>query len=208
MSKMYGLDIQSYVASIHLMADNLLLGPAARRAILTRTYVDPTTEMHLRELVRRTGLAPRTVHQEVERLVRADLLAERRDGNRRYLRANDRHPLFRPVREIVLKTDGLADVLREALEGEGIEFALVFGSIAAETPTAGSDVDLLIVGDVGLREALRRLHTAQDAIGREIVPVVWTRSEFDRRRRAKDGFLRRVLGSPTIPVTGSIPSVR
>ena len=35
----------------------------------------------------------------------AELLCERRDGNRRYLRANDRHPLFRPVREIVLKTD-------------------------------------------------------------------------------------------------------
>jgi predicted nucleotidyltransferase len=190
------------------MADNLLLGPAARRAILARTYLDPTREIHLRELVRRTGLAPRTVHQEVERLVRADLLAERRDGNRRYLRANDRHPLFRAVREIVLKTDGLADVLREALEGEGIAFALVFGSLAADTPTAGSDVDLLIVGDIGLREAVRRLRPAQDSIGREIVPLVWTRAEFERRRRAGDGFLERVLASPAIAVTGSIPPAR
>ncbi len=190
------------------MADNLLLGSLARRAILTRTYLDPTREIHLRELVRRTGLAPRTVQQEVERLVRADLLAERRDGNRRYLRANDRHPLFRAVREIVLKTDGLAEVLRGVLKGEGVEFALVFGSIAADKPTAGSDVDLLIVGDVGLREAVRRLRAAQDTLGREIVPIVWTRREFDRRGRAKDGFLQRILAGPTIAVTGTVPSAR
>lgn len=190
------------------MPANLLLGPKARRAILARTYLDPAHEYHLRELVRRTGLAPRTVHQEVEKLVRADLLAERRDGNRRYLHANERHPLFRPIREIVLKTDGLADVLRDALGTDGIEIALVFGSIAAATPQAGSDVDLLVVGDIGLRDAVRRLRGAQDVLGREIVPNVWTRAEFDRRHGAGDHFLGRILAGPMIPVVGSIPGQR
>ena len=187
------------------MAANLLLGPTARRAILARTYLDPTREFHLRELVRRTGLAPRTVQQEVEQLVRADLLSERRDGNRRYLRANERHPLFRPVREIVLKTDGLADVLREALAGGDMDFALVFGSIAAATPAAASDIDLLVVGSLGLRETVRRLQPAQDTLGREIVPIAWTRAEFERRRRSRDAFLARVLSGPTIPVIGDVP---
>jgi DNA-binding transcriptional ArsR family regulator len=188
------------------MLSALLLGSVARRAILARTYLDPAQEYHLRELVRRTGLAPRTVHQEVEKLVRGDLLTERRDGNRRYLRANDRHPLFRAVREIVLKTEGLADVLRQALGDEAIEYALVFGSIAAAAPKAGSDVDLLVVGSIGLREAVRRLRPAQDTLGREIVPLVWTRAEFERRRRAGDAFLSRILAGPIIPVAGSIPT--
>lgn len=188
-----------------MMTTNLLLGPAARRAILARTFLDPSHEFHVRELVRRTGLAPRTVSQEVEKLVRSDLLSERRDGNRRYLRANQRHTLFRPVREIVLKTEGLADVLRVALGSEGVEFALVYGSIAAATPTAGSDVDLLVVGSLGLREAVRRLRAAQDTLGREISPNVWTRPEFDRRRREADPFLARLLDGPTIHVIGRIP---
>jgi predicted nucleotidyltransferase len=187
------------------VSENLLLGPAARRAVLARTFLDPAREFYLRELVRLTGLAPRTIHQEVERLVGADLLAERRDGNRRYLHANERHPLYRPVREIVLKTDGLADVLREALGAEGIEFALVFGSIAAAMPTAGSDVDLLVVGSLGLREAVRRLHAAQDVLAREIVPNVWTREEFEERRRDHDPFLARILDGPVIGVVGEIP---
>lgn len=177
-----------------------LFGPAARRAVLSRTFLDPSREYHLRELVRLTGMAPRTIHQEVEKLVRADLLAERRDGNRRYLRANERHTLFRPIREIVLKTDGLADVLRDALGSEGIDFALVYGSIAAAEPRAGSDVDLLVVGSVGLKEAVRRLRPAQDTLGREINPNVWTQAEYGRRRREGDPFLGRILDGSMIPV--------
>ena len=187
------------------MASLHVLGPPARRAILCRTFLVPSAEHHLRELVRLTGLAPRTVHQEIEKLVRADLLVERRDGNRRYVRANERHPLFRPVREIVLKTDGLADVLREALGTEGIQFALVYGSIASAEATSGSDVDLLIVGSLGLREAVRRLGPAHDVLAREINPNVWTRREFDRRIIGKDPFLKRVLAAPTIPVIGAVP---
>jgi hypothetical protein len=147
------------------------------------------------------------VHQEVERLVGADLLSERRSGNRRYLHANDRHPLFQPIRQIVLMTEGLADVLRDALGTEGIEMGLVYGSIAAATPVAGSDVDLLIVGSLTLREAIRRLRPAQDTLRREINPIIWTRPEFERRLRQKDPLLRRLLQAPTLPVIGAVPAV-
>lgn len=187
------------------MPSSLLLGPDARRAILTRTFLDPAGEFHLRELVRLTGFAPRTVHQQVEKLVSADLLSERRDGNRRYLRANERHPLFHPIREIVLKTDGLANVLREALGTEAIDFAFVFGSMVSGAATSWSDVDLLIVGGLGLREAVRRLAPAQDRLGREVNPVVWSRGEFERRGAERDHFLMRVLDGPRIELVGEVP---
>ena len=187
------------------MPTSLLLGPAAREVILGITFVDPEREFHLRELMRRTGLAPRTVQLELDRLVGADLLRERRDGNRRYVRANATHTLFRPVREIVLKTAGLADVLREALGQERVELALVFGSMASGTNKAGSDVDLLVVTEMGLREVSRRLRAAHDALGREINPVVWTSAEFDRRRSRHDAFLRRILSEPVVPIIGQIP---
>ena len=186
-------------------AADLLLGPRARRSILAKTLLDPGREFHLRELARLTDLSPRTVQSELDRLVKADLLSERRSGNRRYVRANPRHPLFGPVREIVVRTIGLADELRKALGTEEVQFALVHGSIASATPTAGSDIDLLIVGTMGLREATRRLRTAHDVLGREIVPIVWTPAEFEGRRKEGDAFLMRILERPTIPVVGSVP---
>lgn len=185
---------------------NLLLGPEARRRILCATYVAPAHELYLRELVRRTGLAVRTVQQEVDRLVTADLLVQRRDGNRRYFKANAAHPLFHAVREIILKTDGLAGVLRDALGTRGIAFATVFGSIAAGTATGESDIDLLVVGAIGLRDAVKRLASARDTLGREVNPVVWTRAEFQRRVRERDPFLSRVLAGPLIPVIGDVPA--
>ena len=185
--------------------ENLLLGPPARRAILARTFTNPARDYHLRELVRLTGLALRSVQQELEKLVSAGLLVERRDGNRRYLRANADHALFRPVQEIVLKTDGLADVLRAALSGSSIELALVYGSMAAGSATAGSDVDLLVVGDATLREIASRLRSAQDILGREIVPAVWTVEEFSKRKRNRNAFLSRVLKGPNILIIGKPP---
>jgi len=184
------------------MSDGVLLGPRARRLLLARIYVAPDREFYLRELVRLTGLAPRTVQLELNRLVAAELVLERRSGNRRYLRANVRYPLFRPVYDIVARTDGLAAVLAGALGTEGIAFAFVFGSMASGLVTAGSDVDLLVVGSAGLREVVRRLAPVQETLGREINPVVWTRAEFERRRAAKDAFLLRVRAGPRLPVVG------
>jgi predicted nucleotidyltransferase len=189
-----------------MQAASLLLGPDTRRAILARVFLDPSREFHLRELVRLTGFAPRSVQKEVEKLVSADLLSDRRSGNRRYLRANDRHPLFQPIREIVLKTEGLADVLRDALGTRGIDCAVVFGSIASHRTTAGSDVDLLVVGTIGLREAVRRLGPAHDRLGREINAVVWSRDEFERRRAESDPFLQGILEGPVVPVIGELPT--
>lgn len=182
----------------------MLLGPPARRAILSGTFLDPTRELHLRELVRLSGLALRSIQVEVDKLVAADLLLERRSGNRRYLRANEQHPLFSPVREIVLKTTGLGDVLRSALGPDGVEFAVVFGSMAAGTATAASDVDLLVVGSVTLREVVRRLAPAQETLGREVTPVVWSSAEFKRRRTERDPFLARLKGGAVIPILGEM----
>lgn len=179
-----------------------LITSRGRRAILARTHLSPDREFYLRELVRLTRLAPRTVQREIDHLVEADLLTDRRDGNRRYLRANERHPLFGALREILLKSEGLVAVLQSALGNRGVEVAFVFGSMASGRAMAGSDVDLLIVGPLGLRESVRRLREVHDTIGREINPVVWTAEEFRSRLAAQDHFLDSVLREPRLMVLG------
>jgi predicted nucleotidyltransferase len=175
----------------------------SRRRILAKTLLAPDREFYLRELVRSTGLSPRTVQVELDRLVAADILLERRSGNRRYLRANERHPFYRPLRELVAKSEGLVGIVRDALGTDGVEVAFVFGSMAEGTAKADSDLDLLIVGDLGLREVVSRLAPAQEQLGREINPVVWTRGEFERRRQSGDHFLGRVLNGSRLMVVGA-----
>src|SRR6266478_1268277 len=74
--------------------------------------------LHVRELERRSGLAIGTVRQELDRLTKLGLIAARRDGNRRYYAAREDHPLYPEIRGLVLKTSGLADLLRNGLKKE------------------------------------------------------------------------------------------
>ncbi|MBK7146482.1 MAG: nucleotidyltransferase domain-containing protein [Xanthomonadales bacterium] len=73
---------------------------------------------------------------------------------------------------LLRKTSGLVDVLRAALQpfAESIDAAFVYGSMAAGTEHEHSDVDVMVVGQIGFRDAVAALHDAQAAVGREINP--------------------------------------
>lgn len=158
--------------------------------------------MHVRDLERQSGLTVKTVQGELEKLFQADLVTSRRDGNRRYFRANASHPLFTDLQQIVLKTAGLRDVLADALAGiAGVELVFVFGSLAGDAGKAASDVDLLVVGDVSLRKLAPLLRAAGEKLGREINPVTMSAAEFVKGR-AKNPFLMDVLGKPKLFVKG------
>jgi len=157
----------------------------------------------VRELERRTGLSDATVRQELKKLTRLGMVEARRDGNRAYYRANDAHPLYPDIRNLVLKTSGLTDVLREALGGAGdIELAFVFGSIAGNTSKAHSDIDLMVVGTIGMRQLSKRLSGLEAKLGREVNPHVLTPEEFTRRTGERDHFITTVLKGPQLFVVG------
>ena len=176
--------------------------PQARAETFRLLFADASRELHLRELVRQSGLTLGSIQAEVSKLLDAGLLLDRRDGNRRYVRANSAHPVFADLHNLVLKTAGLRDVLLEALAGlEGIRIALVFGSVAAGAEQAGSDIDLLVIGEVGLRVVSPRLRIATERLGREINPVVMSAEEFSRERATKP-LLVDLLAKPKLFILG------
>jgi len=180
-----------------------ILFPQVRAEVLRLLFADEGRELHLRELTRQSGLSLGTLQTEVEKLCTADLLLSRRDGNRLYFRANAAHPLFADLRQLVLKTAGLREVLADALRDvPGIELAFVFGSLAAGTGKAGSDVELLVIGDAGLRALAPRLRPAAERLGREINPVTMTVAEFIRDRTKKP-FLRDLLAKDKLFLKGN-----
>ncbi len=156
----------------------------------------------MRELERQSGLALGTIQQELKKLEGMELLAARRDGNRVYYSANTTHPLYRDIRNLVLKTSGLVEVLREALSSEGIDLAFVFGSVARGEEGAEGDVDMIVIADVGLAALSALLSGVSEKLGREVNPHVMGRDEFKRRLQSGDHFLSRVMGSPKLFVVG------
>ncbi len=180
-----------------------LLSSRVKAEVLRLLFGLTTRELHVRELERQSGLALSTVRQELGRLAGLGLVVARKDGNRTYYRANPQHPLYVDLRNLVLKTSGLTEVLRAALNDVEISVAFVFGSLACSEEQAHSDVDLMILGTIGLRRACSMLTDAAKRLNREINPYIMTVGEFARKRAADDHFITHVLHSPRLFVLGS-----
>jgi predicted nucleotidyltransferase len=186
-----------------------LFGSKARVALLARLLLHPQDELHLSDLFRKTGFAPRSIQLEADRLVSLGLLRERRSGNRRYLSANIGHNLYAPLRQLLERTVGVAPVLRKVLGGdERITRAVVYGSQAAGEARHGSDIDLLIVGSTTLQEVLAITSPLQERFNLEINPVVMSEEEFRARRASQEHFISSVLDGPVLPLIGDLHDPR
>jgi predicted nucleotidyltransferase len=79
----------------------------------------------------------------------------------------------------------------------------VYGSVAQTEEHALSDVDLMIIGDVGVSDLAPALRKAEDQIGREINVTSYSTQEFRKKAAAKDHFLTEVLHGPKEFVRGN-----
>lgn len=184
------------------LASTLL--PEYRRRVLGLLLLQPDLALHGREIARRTGLQPGTVTRELAKLAEVGLLRREQRGNQQVYSANTACPVFTELASILRKTSGMGDVLIQALAPvvPSLKAAFVFGSVAQGRETAGSDIDLLLIGDIGFGQAVELLYPAQAALGREVNPKVFSVGEFAAKAQAEP-FLRDVLAKPKIFLIGS-----
>ena len=181
-----------------------------RRKVLAQLFLEPQRGFRLRELARLTGVSSGSVQHELRQLVAADIAArEEKSGLVRY-RANPRCPVFDELRTIVEKTSGIEDLVREALApaSKKIGFAFIYGSIAKGSNRARSDLDLLVVGSIEFAELVRLLAPAEDRIGREISPRLFSEKEYHQRLKRRDRFLTAVMAGPRIVILGDADVAR
>ena len=163
------------------------------------------------EIIGRAQIGSGAVQRELARLEASGLITSERIGNQRHYRANERSPVFEPLRDLVLRTTGLADVLREALApfASKLVAAFVFGSIARREDTASSDVDLFVVSDnLTFADLFGALEDARRQLGREVNPIVHSRLEVATLRRKKNSFIARVMEQPKIWIYGDEDAFR
>ena len=180
-----------------------ILSSRTRAEIFRLLFGTVDEELHLREIQRRSGLNESSIRQELRKLVRLDLVKRRRDSNRVYYKAHKANPLYPELRNLVLKTAGLTDVLRNALRDDRIHVAFVFGSIADGKETANSDVDLFVIGQLSLRAISELLSGIPEKIGREINPHVMSVNAFRKRIETGEHFISRVIESPKLFIVGT-----
>jgi len=177
-----------------------------QRRVLGLLFGNSGRSYYANEIVRYAGVGIGAVQRELERLAEVRLLTVSKIGNQKHYQANREAPIFEELCGIVLKTFGVADHLRDALAplAKQIDAAFIYGSVAKQADTAGSDIDVMIVSDeLSFPDVMQTLTKAEGTIGRSINPSVLGLDEWRRKSTEAGGFVQRVMQQPRIYLIGS-----
>lgn len=180
------------------------LFPKTRQAILAATLGEPRRWWYMRELARHLRRTPSSLQRELASLVGGGILLQRREGRQVYFQAAKDSPVFQELQGLILKTVGLADVVRDALKplAGRIRWAFIYGSVARSEEHASSDVDLMVIGDVGLAEVSSPLRKAERRLDRAINPAIYTSDEFRAKVRSNHHFIATVMRTKRVFILG------
>jgi predicted nucleotidyltransferase len=191
----------------HFTADAIggALFGATRQAVLRLLFGHSDRRFYQRQVIRLVGLGSGAAQRELEQLVAAGILTRAVEGRQTYFQANRECPVFDELSGLIRKTFGAPKVLQEALAalGGAVQLAFIYGSVAAGTETAASDVDIMVVGPrTSLEEVASALAQAERELGREVNPSVYRAGEFRRKLVEGHHFLSSVVAGSKIFLIG------
>ena len=178
-----------------------------QQQVLRLLFGQPGRSFYANEIVRYAGLGIGTVQRELARLSEVELLLVTRQGNQKHYQANATSPIFEELHGIVVKTFGVADVLKAALlpVADKIQLAFIYGSVAKGSDTAESDIDLMLIADgVSYTALMTLLGEVETQLGRAVNPTLYSPAELQRKRKEDNAFVQRVLQQPKIILMGSM----
>jgi len=156
-----------------------------------------------RQISHLTNQPLRGVQREVEKLYKIGFLEKSIQGNRVYYKVNRSIPIFEDLKNIFFKSVGISEALKENLRGRKIKFAFIYGSYAKGEENLSSDIDLMIIGDISLKEISSILSKVKIQLMREINYAVFPLREFINKALQKDHFINSVLKDKKIFIIGS-----
>lgn len=179
------------------------MGSRTRSKILGLFFSHPDEEFFVREMERRIKENINSVRRELNKLMELGILLSYKKGNQMYFRINKDLPIYEELKMIFIKTDGLADELKQVLGKEkGIESAFIYGSWAEGKEKLQSDIDLFIVGEVDEHRFILGLNDLEKKLSREINYVIFDSNEIEKRMKQNDPFVKNVIEGSKIVLVG------
>jgi predicted nucleotidyltransferase len=186
-----------------------LFSSKVRVALLAHFYSHPDERFYARELARQLEEHYNAVWRELGNLEAIGLLSSEENATAKYYRLSPEFPIYEELKRIILKTTGLGGTLREALDRLGtIEFAFIYGSVAAGDEDLLSDIDLMLVGEANLMVLSEVVAGLEDQLGRAINYLVLSRAELVQRYAEGEPFIANVLAGPKIMLMGEENALR
>lgn len=182
-----------------------------QQKVLALLYGNPERSFYTNEIVRLANVGIGSIKRELDKMTDSGLLTLQSKGNQKHYQANKACPIFSELHGIVIKTFGIVDVLRVALEPimANVIYAFVYGSVAKGTEKSKSDIDLMLIGsELSYTEIMELLIPAEDQLGRTINPTVYSLEDLRKKIDQENSFVTRVMEQPKIIVKGSEDDIK
>jgi len=187
-----------------------LFGKVQQR-VLGALFGQPDRSFYVNEIIRLADSGKGAVQRELQTLVASGIATSTRHGNQVHYQANPASAVFGELRALIVKTFGIADMLRLALLplAPKLRYACIYGSVANGTDNSLSDIDVLLVSDdATLEEVLACLGPTEEALSRKVNPTLYTSDEVRRRLKNGQSFLAKVLAGKRIDLAGSVDELQ
>ncbi|MFZ2289771.1 MAG: nucleotidyltransferase domain-containing protein [Halopseudomonas yangmingensis] len=182
---------------------------ATQQKVLGLLYGRPDQSFYANEISRWAQVGKGSLMRELARLHSSGILTMSRQGNQTHYQANPECPIYAELLGIVRKTFGIAEQIRAALapSAEQLVWAFVYGSIAKGSEHAGSDVDLMLIGEnLNYSDLMERLLPVEELLGRTINPTIYTLADWQAKKAAGNSFVARVEQQEKIDLIGRNPA--
>jgi len=181
-----------------------LITSKIRIEILRILTVHPQNTYNINELSRMMKFSPRGVEKELKNLLAGGILKKEIIGNQHLFQLDPQCPIYPEIKALIIKTVGVADVIKGALMSHEKEItsAFIYGSFASGEYGNESDIDLFVVSELPALELTKMMGQVQEKTGRPVNIAHFDPGEFERRQLQKDHFITRVLEGPKIEIIG------
>jgi predicted nucleotidyltransferase len=192
--------------NLEAMSISNALFSKVQQRVLALIFGHPERSFYTSEIVRQVRSGTGAVERELSRLEHSGLVSVERIGNQKHFRANPDSPVFAELQRLVVKTIGLAEPLRKALQpySNQIKASFVYGSVAKGSDTARSDIDLMVIGDdLSYSDLYGALQNAEGLLQRKVSPLFLSVKDWKRKASQKDSFANKIKAQPKLFVFGS-----
>jgi DNA-binding transcriptional ArsR family regulator len=180
-----------------------LFRSALQGELLAYVLLSPDRERTASEIADAVDAPLSSVSRELDRLVRAGLLTERRLGRARLVTVNTEAPLLAATTEVALHTFGPRFVIAREFDSlAGADEVWIFGSWAARYggqpgPPPG-DIDVLVVGRPDRSLVYEAAQRAEMAIGKPVNVTIRSRRTW---LEEPDRFVEQLRDGPLVRVS-------
>lgn len=186
-----------------------LLGSRTRINILKLFIFNPKKDYYIREIERLIKESFDPVRRELIQLESIGLLKSRISGRQKYYSVNTEHMLFPEFKSMILKTVGIGDIIKNAVNAkDGILMAFVYGSYAKNTEDMESDIDLFAIGNILSKDLQEVISEIESQTKRDINSTIYSLKELKKKYKEKNHFILSVLKQPKIFLKGNENGLR